>query len=38
MMFYLFSRHHILPGDYYRMSEGDKAVLQAFCQKEWEAR
>ena len=29
-MYFLFVRHHLLPGDYYRLPAGDKVVIRAF--------
>lgn len=29
-MYFLFVRHHILPGDFYRLPAGDKVVIRAF--------
>jgi len=32
-MYFLFARHHLLPGDYYRLPAGDKVVLRAFFEQ-----
>lgn len=32
-MCYLFAEHHILPGSYYNLPQGDKVVIRAFF--EW---
>lgn len=37
-MYYLFVRKNVLPGDYYRLPAGDKAVIRAFFEKELEGR
>lgn len=37
-MYRLFRDHNILPGVYYRMPEGEKEVLRAFCLYEVEQR
>lgn len=37
-MFYLFSEHHILPGSYYNLPEGDKTVIRAFFEETMETR
>jgi len=29
-MYYLFTQHGLLPGDYYRLPAGDKVVIRAF--------
>lgn len=38
MMYYLFRQYRILPGDYYRLPAGDKAVIRAFISAEMEDR
>lgn len=35
-MYYLWQHHNMLPGDFYRMPEGDRELLAAFCMKELE--
>lgn len=37
-MYYLFHEHHLLPGDYWRLPQGDKVVLRAFFLKDMEDR
>lgn len=37
-MYYLFQKHHMLPGEYYRLPAGDKVVLRAFFLKDMESR
>lgn len=37
-MYYLFIKHHILPGSYYNLPPGDKVVLRAFFEKDIEAK
>lgn len=37
-MFWLLREHHILPGDYYRLPEGDKTILKGFFAYEMERR
>lgn len=37
-MFYLFTEHHIGPLDYYNKTEGEKAILLAFCLRDMELR
>lgn len=37
-MFWLLSEHHVLPGAYYRMPEGEKVVVRSFFEKTMEAR
>ena len=32
-MYYLFTRHNILPGSYYNLPPGDKVVIRAFFEK-----
>ena len=29
-MYYLFREHHMAPGMYYRLPEGEKAIIRAF--------
>lgn len=36
-MYYLFVKHSLLPGDYYRLPAGEKLVLRAFFEKRLEA-
>ncbi len=38
MLFYLFTKHHILPGNYYNLSEGEKVIIRAFFEKEMELK
>ena len=35
-MYYLFCRHNLLPGEYYRLPEGDKAAIRCFAGREIE--
>lgn len=37
-MYYLFREHHITPGEYARMTAGEKQVLRAFFEYDMEAR
>ena len=37
-MFYLFHEHHILPGAYYNLPEGEKVVIRAFFETIMEQR
>jgi hypothetical protein len=37
-MYFLFVRHHLLPGDYYRLPAGDKVVIRAFFETYMENR
>jgi len=37
-MYYLFIYHHILPGSYYNLPEGEKVVIRAFFEKDIEFR
>lgn len=37
-MYYLFKEHHILPGSYYNLPEGDKVVIRAFFEYDMELR
>jgi len=37
-MYYLFVEHHILPGSYYNLPEGDKVVIRAFFEYDIEHR
>ena len=38
VLFYLFRNKNILPGDFYRLPAGDKAVIMAMIEKEIELR
>ena len=38
ILFYLFSQKNILPGDFYRLPAGDKAVIMALVEKEIELK
>ena len=38
MMYYLFIEHHITPGEFDKMSAGEKIVLRAFFEKHMETR
>jgi len=38
LMFYLFKEHHILPGSYYNLPEGDKVVIRAFFEYDLQSR
>ena len=33
-MYYLFREKDVMPGEYYRMSPGEKVVLRAFFEKD----
>ncbi len=37
-MYYLFINHHVLPGSYYNLPEGDKVVIRAFFETHMDAR
>ncbi|MDF2844797.1 MAG: hypothetical protein K0R00_3223 [Herbinix sp.] len=37
-MYYLLTEHHVLPGSYYNLPEGEKVVLRAFFELILEAR
>lgn len=37
-MYWLFREHHMMPGEYYRLPEGDKVVIRAFFSFEMEKR
>ena len=37
-MYYLFKVHNILPGQYYELPAGEKAILRAFFEKDMEVR
>lgn len=37
-MYYLFQKHHLLPGDYWRLPAGEKLVLRAFFHRDMEER
>lgn len=38
VLFYLFTTKNILPGDFYRLPAGDKAVILALIEKEIEMK
>jgi len=38
LMFWLFREHHVLPGTYYRLPEGEKLLIRAFFTHEMEVR
>lgn len=33
-MYYLYREKNIMPGDYYKMSPGEKVILRAFFEKD----
>jgi hypothetical protein len=35
-MYYLFTRHNVMPGSYYSLPPGDKAVIRAFFERHME--
>ncbi len=35
-MYFLFSRHNITPGQFYRLSHGERTLLNVFCEREIE--
>ncbi len=37
-MYYLFAEKNILPGSYYNLPAGEKAVIRAFFEKDMESR
>lgn len=37
-MYWLLSEHHVTPGKFYTMPEGEKEILRAFYQKTMEIR
>ena len=37
-MFWLLNEHHVLPGAYYRMPEGENVVVRAIFERIMEAR
>lgn len=37
-MYYLLVEHHILPGSYYNLPEGEKVIARAIFQKHMEVR
>lgn len=38
MMLWLLHEHHVMPGTYYKMPAGEKAVVRAFFNEIMEAR
>lgn len=38
MMYFLFREHHITPGRYNSLPDGEKVILRAFFEMEMEAR
>lgn len=38
MMLWLLNEHHVLPGVYYRLPQGEKAVLRVLFERIMEAR
>lgn len=38
MLFWLFNEHHVTPGNFYTMPEGEKEILRAFYDKTMENR
>lgn len=38
MMLWLLNEHHVLPGQYYRMPEGEKVLLRLMFERIMEAR
>ena len=38
LMYYLFREHHILPGQYYLLPEGEKVLIRAFFSHDMEVR
>ena len=37
-MYYLFLEHHLLPGAYWRLPQGEKLVIRAFFERDMERR
>lgn len=37
-MLWLLSEHHVLPGEYYKMPEGEKTLVRVFFEKIMEGR
>jgi hypothetical protein len=38
LLFYLLTVHHILPGSYYNLPEGEKVVVRAIFEKDMDRR
>lgn len=38
MLFYLFTRHHITPSQFYSLPAGERVLINAFAQHEIEIR